>query len=458
MRQAVVLIHGIGEQEPMANLRDFVETVLPSAGNGEEKFWRGPDVVVDHSEFRRLKSRGRNPTDFYELYWAHQVRDTRWTHVMRWLLKLLFRSPKSVPRSIFALWSFAWVMVATTLVFLITDRFTPLAHWISLQSPVGISWVVLYVLVLALQWLFLYYLGDAARYLDRKPDNITLRQNILEEGMKLLRHLHESNQYDRIIIVGHSLGSVIGYDLIARLWAEQHNKSDFISRRDNLEQILLRGEPPQPFIRHQIYEKGRLLTPDNSGVALQAFRAAQVGGWKEQRRWGHPWRITDFITLGSPLAHARLLLAKSGSDFLTLQRQREFLTCPPSGDAKGYAYVDANRLTLPSGRIFTPLQLHYAAAFAVTRWTNLYVPAIGGIFGDVIGGPLTKEFGPGVKDVQVTIRGLKRFTFLAHNAYWTKDLPIRGSFAESTSMPHASGALLDSLQLDQLGSFKEAFL
>ena len=39
MKQAVVLIHGIGEQKPMDTVRGFVESVLPPSVNDGEQYW-----------------------------------------------------------------------------------------------------------------------------------------------------------------------------------------------------------------------------------------------------------------------------------------------------------------------------------------------------------------------------------------------------------------------------------
>ena len=63
--------------------------------------------------------------------------------------------------------------------------------------------------------------------------------------------------------------------------------------------------------------------------------------------------------------------------------------------------------------------LTQAAPFAVTRWTNIYAPTRGVIFGDPIGGPLAPVFGPGVKDKPVAISPWWRGqTPLAHTSYW----------------------------------------
>src|SRR5437764_393830 len=63
-------------------------------------------------------------------------------------------------------------------------------------------------------WFLTHYAGDAARYLHVAPPNIQGRRQIREAGIDLLEKLHQSGEYDRIILVGHSLGSVIGFDIL----------------------------------------------------------------------------------------------------------------------------------------------------------------------------------------------------------------------------------------------------
>ena len=90
-RQAVVLIHGIGEQRPMETLKGFVAALLC-----DHPYYSKPDVVSDSYELRRFKLRrdaleGWPETDFYEYYWAHQMYGTTWSHVLHWFLRVMKR-------------------------------------------------------------------------------------------------------------------------------------------------------------------------------------------------------------------------------------------------------------------------------------------------------------------------------------------------------------------------------
>ena len=56
MRQAVVIIHGIGEQQPMSTLRRFVKAVLKDPSADGLLFYSKPDRISDTLELRRLTS------------------------------------------------------------------------------------------------------------------------------------------------------------------------------------------------------------------------------------------------------------------------------------------------------------------------------------------------------------------------------------------------------------------
>jgi hypothetical protein len=88
LKQAVVVVHGMGEQWPMSTLRGFVEgvwtrdpKVVEAAGHSNgAKTWISPDERTGSHELRRIVTayvfhspkaeKVKIRTDFYELYWA----------------------------------------------------------------------------------------------------------------------------------------------------------------------------------------------------------------------------------------------------------------------------------------------------------------------------------------------------------------------------------------------------
>jgi len=68
---------------------------------------------------------------------------------------------------------------------------------------------------MAMYGLFLQpYLGDAARYYRNAPANVAVRRKIRKQAVDTLENLHMSGDYDRIVVVAHSLGTVVAYDML----------------------------------------------------------------------------------------------------------------------------------------------------------------------------------------------------------------------------------------------------
>jgi hypothetical protein len=468
MRQAVVLIHGIGEQEPMGTVRPFVEAVLSDQGKSAQ-YWSKPDAMSELFELRRLESVGSPKTVFYEYYWAYHMEGTNVWAVVFWALRLISRRKRDVPEGLSVLWWTSRILMLLFVVFLVIGGFSLLHDWFKGQPPYGLLWIAITGVISAVQYGLLYYIGDAARYLSPRPQNIKLRQKIRGEGIKLLRALHESREYDRIIVVGHSLGSVIGYDVITHLWQEFNEALPELEHNLTVQAMvrtrMASQQSPQPIVRDELSRTGAAIGSARdriSGVA--AFQKSQLRAWREQRYFGNPWRISDFVTLGSPLAHAMLLIAKGTEDFKNRKLQRELITCPPQRDQKGYAYsAKAINVGPPSigdeklrQLFYTPLILHHAAPFAVTRWTNLYFPVRLAFFGDLVGGRLAPAFGDGIKDVQVSTRRWKGFanlTLAAHTSYWRMEDMLTPRPPRGGAPLPALYALKDALGISRLRMF-----
>jgi hypothetical protein len=280
----------------------------------------------------------------------------------------------------------------------------------------------------ATRWFVVPYFGRVVRYVRATPDNIAARKNIRERGLALLTELHK-NEYERIIIVGHSLGSILAYDLVSYFWATRP------------ESHTLREHTPEFETLRALEQATAALatasgdSTDPEGVAK--FHDAQTEFCRHLRLRPKPsgddrdtrWLITDLVTLGSPLSHAEFLLARSADDLDKAQAAREFPTSPPLREPLDPDLVPkAQAAGLPldpnDPRLFAfpfgssgEWQLHHAAPFAAVRWTNIHDPSLLVFCGDVISGPVAPVFGPSVIDVDLRkLRGQSwRFS---HTRYW----------------------------------------
>ncbi|MGJ7488581.1 hypothetical protein ACSFA2_25170 [Variovorax sp. LT2P21] len=419
-RQAVIVVHGIGEQRPGQMLRQFVGNIFEDSG--KEPHFVKPDLVSSLFEMHMAtvpRIDGRRPTtDVYELYWAHLIRDTTAAQVYGWLLRLLFSRDATIPRTLIRLvWVFR-VALGIAVVFAVWLMNQDIDAWLKgfgIGLLAALPAIAKFAFAKLRDEFILGYAGDAARYLEPRADNIARRQAIREAGAKLIEALHDKGRYSRIMVYGHSLGSVIAYDILSHAWARrsrsrnpvEHTNSSALEHLENL--LNPRGVPDEM-------------------TSVDAVQPLQHAAWQEYQRNGFQWKVSDFVTAGSPLAHGSWLLKlDADTTFSDLVRERSFPTCPPQTEPvaspvpgqirKAFTFTHAyDNADNPKSKRSVQVP-HHGGLFALTRWTNLYFPYRGLYDGDPVGGPVAEWFGSWVKDVR--LRDTKGF---AHTRYTSRNL------------------------------------
>jgi hypothetical protein len=421
-RQAVVLVHGIGEQRPTGTLRGFVD------GLGVGPAWSKPDRLSDNLELRRMSvyRRGQRPTDLYELYWAHHAPESSPGQVLVWASRLLARGRAWRGSPVAPFLALVGVVAALALAFAVVIAVvTTWQHGVRAWLTSPPFWLTLAVALLQplVRQVLSRRIADAERYLTPDPANIGSRNAIRAEGVELLRRLHDAGIYDRVVVVGHSLGSVIGYDILRLFWDEARHPA-------------FEKAGAQPEAERFAVEFGNPLGLHPAEVEI--FQHVQHRLWREQRARGVPWLVTDFVTLGSPLAHGALILDTPDASLTRRQDDLELPTCPPMPSLDP-AEVDDDRevafyrsVLRRAGQEREVLVGNHGALFGPTRWTNLYIPVRQLIGGDLVGGPLAPVFGTGIRDVPVHHSGRVRpwwrrlVPLRAHTSYWAPlDRPAR---------------------------------
>ena len=412
-KTAVVVIHGMGEQWPMETLRGFVQAVWTSdpdiASALNHQIYSKPDAITGSFELRRITTRdwsGRSArrVDFFEFYWAHMMQGNTLPAVTGWLKRLLIRSPGRVPKRLTGDWLAGLILflAASGLSLISAINLVPQPEaWKPLSALLGVV-----VAGVTANWL-LPVLGDAARYLSPAPGNVAARQAVREAGISLLNKLHQSGEYDRIIVVGHSLGSVVGYDVLNYAWGRV--------KATDLQAAHVAGSPLVASLDALEVAARTLAAASPPAGALTAYRTAQREYFKELSKskdsGGAPlWLVSDYITLGCPLSSSDVLMAKDEADLKAKKALRDLPSNPPwleeaPSKAASFSYPPGATARIP----------HHAAVFAPTVWTNVFFPHALGLLGDFISGPVAPLLGPGVRDVRVPIGG---FHF-RHLAYWS---------------------------------------
>lgn len=453
---AVVVAHGIGNQLPMDTVRSMVDNVFGSASGLPDQVpvYSRLDRDADFLDLRRLmltKTGKRPRVDFYELYWQPTFGSGSAGAVIGWAVKLLLRRGKigeQIRQVVKTIWLvllglFVIAMLAAWGLWLIG----PDEGWKQFIAPaVPLLAFALSLFKLLASSLLSNVVADASRWFSPGPNDIGARDKVRQQAVGLLRELHRTDsngkpRYGRIIVVAHSLGAVVTYDAI---------RLAFDKLRDPAEQTPAPGgqlEQRQPNAwRFATDTPGKppFLDADKEPllelIGGQRYHDLQAELHAEQRSLGVPWRVTDFITVGSPLTHARDLMASKKVSLERRMAETEFPTCPPRGEvqhseeerAKDGKPVPWAAGTEGSGRLAFyradeegPLRAHEASPFATTRWTNLYIPMKRWLGGDPVGGPAAPVFGRGVVDVKVEISAPKKkrrkvlaMPVGAHTWYW----------------------------------------
>jgi len=416
-RQAIILIHGIGEQRPIKTLRAFVESVAEQLKKNKQAkqedtlFWDKPDPASGNYETRKMTMRGgrNHPTaDFYEFYWAHHMRNTNWSHIQDWLQRVVFRVPKNVSKRLLPVFLFIWFLIIAVACSVLFYIFKHGVNDFAAKTTAISSGIVATIVLGGVSKFLFNYLGDAGRYLDPSPENISERQAIREEGIKLLKNIHESGKYQRVIIVGHSLGSVIAYDLVKFLWNDYYKSFDLQKYAK-----LYQSADKQVFDDVDSSEDaGKNL--DGTTQTIDTFQNAQEKSYEYLKAIGNKWLITDLVTIGSPLTHAGHLFVQEDGLFTKLKEQREYPTCPPHFQQSEKTNIIKSKLFNIAG-IGHPLVMrhfNHSSPFAVTKWTNIYYSS------DFVGGPLKEAFGAGIKDIEVKTKNWFLFYPKGHTEYW----------------------------------------
>jgi hypothetical protein len=460
----------------MDTLRGFVRTVweldpkitakgLPNPA----EVWSRPDMRTGSLELRRITTRQSIPTvtfpdgvrsDFYELYWADLSGGSNWGQVRDWIFGLLLRNPFTrVPGDVFLAWILLWMLVLAVVLFSIATvlpekasiaghqlwSYPPLA-WLAGWEAWQLAAVAAFFAFVA-NWFVVPYFGRVVRYTRATPENIAARKNIRERGLALISELHKED-YSRIVVVGHSLGSILAYDILSYFWATRYDARTVVEGTLEFHALVKLEQAAADLARPNIVPtkqaRTALLNAQRDFGRSLRLRPRPKTNTPDTR-----WLITDLVTLGSPLTHAEFLLAHSADDLKRHQADREFPMSPPVRellDPEAIQKAKAAGFTLDpdSPRLFcfpfgsaNQWQLHHAAPFAAVRWTNIHDPPVLVMLGDIISGAVAPIYGPGVIDVDLrTVRGQSlRFS---HTRYW--------SMKGNTAPPHVT-VLRDALDL-----------
>lgn len=432
VRQAVVIVHGMGEQRPVETVLGFIDTALVPGPDGARTYYSRPDRTTGSYESRvflaprQLKDDDEADgdeyyaqTEFFEYHWSHLMQGNRLGDVLPTLLRLALLPFRRVPFGLLWIWGLSWATILFGAWAFVWgpwsgSRFVADGDAVKVAQFVGSGGVLTllgsFVLTKVLPVWVTRSFVDVVRYLDTSPRSYAVRREIRKGFVELLEALQTSDRdFDRIVIVAHSLGAFIAYDGITHLWGavdRPHARADDDDSLAALREVeRSAGTLDKPSFEHS-------LQPPLDSEELAEYQAGQSRLWMQLQQHGPPWLISDFVSVGTPMYFAdRLMRGSDRRSFPEQVKRREMSTCPPQPDppASPRAAASSPDGEAPDAPFYSWRSdrrvLHEGAAFAVVRWTNLYFPARGAFFGDWFGGPLTHLFGHGIRDVMVTGNG-----------------------------------------------------
>ncbi len=335
-----------------------------------------------------------------------------------------------VPNGLMGVWILLWVAVAiVTILSMLAISPWPGGWW-----HVGFA-AAAAIIGYVIQYLVSPYIGDVARYVRADPRNIAIRREIRDRGMRLLNDLHDCGRYERIIMVAHSLGTIIAYDLVSLLWT---SRGKALELRENepafskLRAVEIAAHSLAAASAHD-HEQRRCAYREAQRTFRLALRSGGEDGTERKRNPEEEWLISDLVTLGSPLAHAGFLLARDTADLNDKISRWLYPTNWPQFqkiESEQRAKID-DRTQPPTALILGPpdglfsyfldlpmtWSLHHSAPFAAVRWTNIHDPHRLIFKGDIVSGPVAPVFGKGVRDIDLRqLRG--QSACFSHTLYW----------------------------------------
>lgn len=243
-KTALLVIHGIGEQNPYEPLDAFACGLFTEV-QGEVPNARLSPLKLSHADWTeaaiRIEDPGTNDSiDIFEYYWAPFTEDKlNPVQTLWWLLKadlspiwhlrdnlselrfayrektgryfwLLLRELRRIvllylPLAYGLVWLIRWLVSRTNL------------NLLTQPAPLGWKYMTMAGISLVLGYILTKYVADVAVYAssDAKSKNYEARAKILDGSTAALARLLK--EYERVVLAGHSLGSVIAYDTIDEL-------------------------------------------------------------------------------------------------------------------------------------------------------------------------------------------------------------------------------------------------
>ncbi|MFH1691965.1 MAG: hypothetical protein ABIC68_05310 [Candidatus Omnitrophota bacterium] len=252
-KTAVVVIHGIGEQKPFESLDAFVQSFAPVYEAQIKKTFASAVIKKKHSlvsfpgwveSFVSLEPQSAQPArmDIFEYYWAYMTqRQITFFEIIGWIFDVARGSCQAASDKSLSV-KFKKLQYLCTMLSVIGF----LRLLISIPASVFIVIPPLWRKISAfLKKPVVDFFGDVVLYTssDQKSKFFPVRQKILDEAVKKVTYILKDMDYDEIVLVGHSLGTVIAYDVLDRLNKQMNVDAELCQYAPRLKGLVTFGSP-----------------------------------------------------------------------------------------------------------------------------------------------------------------------------------------------------------------------
>lgn len=310
-RTALLVIHGIGEQNPLETLDSFSRGFMQHLAVLEQnitashriKEQKGASGAPWTESYVRIQpASGDGLIDIHEYYWAYLTEEKItipevWAWVEQALagtrkfydenreLRRRFESNGTVSYRLNKVMRLLYLMSifhpAIKLLIPVLQYFSRLPIPAVFTTAAGFLLNKLHPVIVG-------FIGDVAIYTttDAKSRFYDIRNKILAESLVLVESLLRDDTYDRVIVAGHSLGSVIAFDTLNRLNIAANQSSSQPLNLEKVGGLITFGSPldktafffrehagKQEYVRRQIMQqlhsfKARNLTIETDETEL----------------------------------------------------------------------------------------------------------------------------------------------------------------------------------------------
>jgi|GEM_PF-4849601 hypothetical protein len=182
-------------------------------------------------------------------------------------------------------------------VFLAPVNLVEVVQRIGIGALFIVIWVGFYYGFSALKQFLVDYLGDVAIYITYSEMSrfYEVRQKVKGRVVELAEYVYgKENGYDEVIVLAHSLGTVVAYDMLNILYRSDQLRTGSLSAPERTSLFLTYGSPldKSMFLFHTKFTQGSVFADMLAGQARPMTQTYDL----RPQRWINLWSMNDVVS------------------------------------------------------------------------------------------------------------------------------------------------------------------